>query len=191
MKTEDLIKYITESCMRIIKEGWYDSSTEPIFSKSDTQRNLGSNPLYTDNGNHSNADNIRQPSTFDVNGASFTGKHYLISNTKMTIYKIQNFGRENIDSSLDFFDGRSKAEKEKNLRKAIDTINGSATRSNKSVCFRSLTAEDNKQKALSSDYNLYTFWEFSYDGQNWNILKPNPAVEMKRSKLVLKEPQTF
>ena len=69
MNIEQLTNLITESVLTMLNEGWYSKSTTPYFSKSDVHRNLGINPLYVDNGNHSPSDSITQPSTIDFNGA--------------------------------------------------------------------------------------------------------------------------
>lgn len=177
-----LKKIINEALNEILNEGWYDSTTTPYFSKSDTNREIGRNPLTVDNGGHSNNDNLTQPSTIDFNGERLDAEPIYLSDNKFQIYKIKNFGNTTIESTLSFF-GKG-ANGEKSFRKAIDTIYGAAKRNGKSVMFRTISSIDNNGKRNSTQN---TFWEFSFDnGNTWYILKPNPVQNMTFSKLVQK-----
>lgn len=175
MNLDYLTNIICENILKNINEGWYDDTATPIHSKGDTQRNLGVNPLYVDNGGHSSADKIRQASTVDYNGAGFVGKKIVVSDNKFTIYKLQNFGSENIKGTKQFFSDT------KDLRRAIDTVNGAASRNGKQVQFRFITSQSNADKR--DNVLSFTFCEFSFDGYTWYILKPNPVQTMKQSKL--------
>jgi hypothetical protein len=73
---------------------------------------------------------------------------------------------------LSLFGNGASAERE--LRKAIDTVNGAADRNGKSLTYRAIVSEKNPR---------IKFWEFSFDnGQTWYILKPQPVQNMKQSK---------
>lgn len=183
MKLKELEKIITESIISVLEEGWYDKSTSPYFSKGDVYRNIGRNPLTVDNGGHSSADSITQPSTIDFNGERLDAEMVCLSDTKFTIYKVKNFGNDRIDSTLSFF-GKN-ANGEKMFRNAIDTLYGAAKRNGKNVIFRTIASVTNSPKRNS----IYkTFWEFSFDnGNTWYILKPNPVQNMIASKLIQKQ----
>lgn len=180
MTLKDLKKYITESIINtLITEGWYDKSTTPYFSRSDTYYNLGRNPLAVDNGNHSNTDNITQPSTKDFNGERLDAEPIYLSDEKMRFYKIANFKNDNIKSTLDFF-GNS-ADGEKSFRNTIDTIYGAANRNGRQVIFRTISSSNDNVRRNSI---MKSFWEFSFDnGDNWYIVKPNAVQNMTQSKL--------
>lgn len=181
MKFDKITNIITEEICQIIKEGWYGSTSTPLFNKTRTNQELGYNPLMTDNGNHTPSDTVRQVSTFDYNGANFKGEKVVLSDNKFTIYKIKNFGNDNIKSTLSLFGNGSNGEKE--LRKAIDTINGAATRNHRNVIYRIITNELNKNRTSVNN----SFYEFSLDnGNQWFILKPKPIQTMIKSKLIKK-----
>ena len=182
MNIEQLTNLITESVFTTLKEGCYSKSTTPYFSKSDVHRNLGRNPLYVDSGNHSPSDSITQPSTIDFNGEKLDAELITLSRQGFTIYKIKNFGNDNVTSSLSFFGNGARAEKA--FRNTIDTLYGAEKRNNRQVIFRTITCtEDNPKKN-----DIYkSFWEFSYDnGDTWYIMKPNPLQSLKQSKLIRK-----
>lgn len=175
-----LRKLIDECVRRAIYEGTYDKTATPHHSKMDDIINMGKNPLTVDVGGHAKDDRLRQVSTIDPNGANFKGEHIIVSNNKFTIYKIKNFGNTDVKDTLQFF-GNTKE-----LRKAIDTVNGAATRNGKPLYYRTITPEEKASGAQRSDYMVSTFWEFSFDGQEWYILKPNPVQSLKISKFIKK-----
>ncbi len=184
---DNIRKIIKEAIIELINEGRYDTSVTPYNSHVDRDRNLGRNPLYADNGRHSANDVVSQVSTFDRNGANFksNGNDLTLSDNKFIIYKIKNFGSDKVKSTLNLFGNGSVGEKE--LRKAIDTVNGAATRNNRSVKWRTITSISYKQTSNSSGKMSNTFWEFSFDGGNsWFILKPHPVQSMQPSKLVIR-----
>lgn len=177
---ERLKKLIYETVRRVLNERYTDSST-PINSRTRRYYSLGVNPLTVDNGGHSSGDITSLVSTEDFNGGTFrTNDKIVLSDNKFSIYKIKNFGNDNIRGTIDLF-GKG-AQGEINLRKAIDTVNGAAVRQSRDLVFRTITSESNK-KMVHDVRN--TFWEFSYDnGNTWYILKPEPVQQMKQSKLV-------
>lgn len=182
MTFNELERLITESIKNIlINEGWYDNTTHPYHSKADTHHDLGRNPLTVDNGGHASADKITQPSTIDFNGERLgnTMKSFGLSRNGLIIYKIKNFGRETINSTLDLF-GKS-AMGEKSFRNTIDVINGAARRNGKRVLFRTIYSSEKPPRR--KDGFVGTFWEFSFDGQNWYIMMPNAVQSMKPSSL--------
>ena len=79
MGNEYLKNIILESLRNAVNEAWYSNTSTPHMSHSDARRELGRNPLRTDVGNHSANDEVRQPSTFDRNGANFQGTHIVLS----------------------------------------------------------------------------------------------------------------
>lgn len=181
----DLIdRIINETIHRYINEASkYDKSTRPINSKTVTQQNLGSNPLFVDNGGHASNDVVSQPSTVDWNGANFgtNGNDLIVSDNKFTIYKIKNFGDDKVKSTMDFF------KDEKEFRKAIDVLNGAAKRGDKTLYFRTITSESFADVSKRTQGMSNTFWEFSFNDVDWFIMKPNPVQEMKASTLVIKK----
>lgn len=183
MNIEQLTNLITESIFTMLKEGWYNKSTTPYFSKNDIHRNLGRNPLYVDNGNHSPADSITQPSTIDFNGERLDAEPIYLSDNKFTIYKIKNFDTDKIESTLSFFGKGANGEKE--FRKAIDTLYGAAKRNGKNVIFRTISSSSNP---ASRNSVRNAFWEFSFDnGNTWYIMKSSPIQSLKQSKLIQKQ----
>lgn len=183
-----IIRLTEEQCHLLkeaLTEGYYDDSATPLFSRAKTQRELGVNPLAVDNGNHTPTDTLRQPSTYDTNGANFKGENIIVSDNKFMFYKLKNFGSDKVNGTLQFFGKGASAEK--GLRAAIDTINGAAKRNGKYVTYRHITSESNKQKSKNSGFMSNTFWEFSLDGGNtWNILRPNPIDSMQKSQVTIK-----
>lgn len=175
----DRLKQIINECVRkALKEGVFDKTAAPHISKADASRALGVNPLRTDVGGHAAHDEVRQPSTIDPNGANFRGENIVVSDNKFSIYKIKNFGSLDINDTLQFF-GNTKE-----LRRAIDTVNGAAKRNGKPLYFRTITSESNKKASERTQQMVKTFWEFSFDGNEWYILKPNPVQSLKISKFV-------
>lgn len=171
------LKRIIDECVRrALYEGVFDKTATPHLSKTDASRTLGINPLSVDNGGHSSRDKVLQPSTIDPNGANFDGEHILVSDNKFMIYKVKNFGNPDIKDTLQFF-GNTKE-----LRRAIDTVNGAAKRGSKGVYWRTITPESGNAVAKRNGYMSKTFWEFSFDGSEWYILKPNPVQTLKISK---------
>ena len=184
---DDLRQIIKEALTEILGEGRYNTTATPYNSHGDVRRNLGYNPLYSDNGGHSANDTVSQVSTFDRNGANFTtnGNDLCVSDNKFIIYKIKNFGNDKIESTLSMFGRGAGAEKE--LRRAIDTVNGAATRNRRSVSWRTITSDSFKRQSERSGKMNHTFWEFSLDGGNtWYILKPQPVQSLQPSKLVIR-----
>ena len=172
MKENYLRQIILESVREALNEGLFTKTAAPYVSKAEAQRELGKNPLRTDVGGHAAHDEVRQPSTFDRNGANFDGEHIVISDNRFTFYKVKNFGTPDIKDTLSLFGNGVSAEKE--LRKAIDTVNGAADRNGKNLIYRTIASE-NKPRIK--------FWEFSFDnGETWYILKPQPVQNMKQSK---------
>lgn len=171
------LRNIIDECVRkVLNEGVFDKTATPYISKADVRRDIGVNPLRTDVGGHAAHDEVRQVSTIDWNGAGFDGKHIVVSDNKFMIYKIKNFGNPDVKDTLQFF-GNTKE-----LRRAIDTLNGAARRNNKTLFYRTITSESGKNNSERSDYMVKTFWEFSFDGNEWYILKPNPVQSPKISK---------
>lgn len=184
---EEIRKLVREALFEIIKEGRFDTTSTPHNSHADVRRNLGHNPLYTDNGGHSAHDTVSQVSTFDTNGQNFktNGNNIVISDNKFIIYKIKNFGNDKIESTLDLFGRGAGGEKE--LRRAIDTINGAANRNGRSVKYRTITSDSFKTTSQRTGQMSKTFWEFSLNnGNDWYVLKPNPIQNMQSSKLVMR-----
>ena len=178
------MRSIKEIVREVLMEGRFDRTATPHFSHTDTFRNIGKNPLYTDNGGHSSRDVSPLVSTYDTNGANFrTDNNIVLSDNKFIIYKIKNFGNDSIESTLSLFGRGAGGEKE--LRRAIDTINGAALRNGRSVKYRTITSEAFKASSKRTNQMAKTFWEFSLDnGSTWNILKPEPIQNLQQSKLV-------
>lgn len=171
---------IFESVREALMESWYGNTTTPHTSHSDIYRELGRNPLRTDVGGHSSREEVLQPSTFDRNGANFNGEHIVVSDNKFKIYKIKNFGTLDVKDTLSFFGNGASGEKE--LRRAIDTLNGAADRNGRYLSYRTITSESDRNLSERSSYMRNTFWEYSFNGSDWFILKPNPTQNMTRSK---------
>lgn len=185
MKKEYLKHIILECIKNAINESWYTNGSIPIMSHSDAQKEMGYNPLRTDVGKHSANDEVRQPSTFDRNGANFQGTHIVLSENMFKIYKIKNFGNIDVVDTLSFFGHGASGEKE--LRRAIDTLNGAADRNGKTLSYRTITSELNKGISERTSYMKNTFWEYSFNRNDWYILMPNPVQTMKLSKLIRKQ----
>lgn len=184
---ENVRKIIREVLIEMINEGRFDSTATPHNSRVDMLKNTGNNPLYADNGGHAANDVVSQVSTYDTNGQNFktNGNDIIVSDNKFIIYKIKNFGNDKIESTLSLFGRGAGAEKE--LRRAIDTINGAAKRNRRSVSYRTITSESFQGTSRRTGQMSKTFWEFSLDnGNTWYILKPNPVQSVQQSKLVLK-----
>ena len=185
MGKEHLQQIIFECLKNAVNEAWYSNTSTPHMSHSDARRELGRNPLRTDVGKHSANDEVRQPSTFDRNGANFQGIHIVFSENMFNIYKIKNFGNIDVVDTLSFFGRGASGEKE--LRRAIDTLNGAADRNGKTLSYRTITSETNKSISERTSYMKNTFWEYSFNGNDWYILIPNPVQTMKLSKLIRKQ----
>lgn len=179
----DLHSIICEAVNNILREDRYTTTATPYNSMADRAKSLGRNPLIADNGGHSNNDVVAQVSTFDTNGENFKSKENIcVSDNKFTIYKIKNFGNDKIESTKSLFGGSSKE-----LRRAIDSLNGGAQRGGKHIIYRTITSQSNKAKSERSDHMVGTFWEFSLNhGGNWYLLVPDPLMKMKESKFVNK-----
>lgn len=167
-----LKQIIYESVVKAINEAQFTTTAAPHTSKAEAQRELGRNPLRTDVGGHAAHDEVRQPSTFDKNGANFEGENILLSDNRFIFYKVKNFGTPDIKDTLSLFGSGASAEVE--LRRAIDTVNGAADRNGKNLTYRTFASEKKPRTK---------FWEFSFDGgQTWYILKPHPVQNMKESR---------
>lgn len=181
---ERYIKQLVESVIReMINEGRYDRSTSPYNHKSEIFRDRGTNPSVVDVGNHSANDTLSQPSTYDKNGKNFVSdEHIVLSDNMFTIYKIKNFGTDSIESTMSLFGSGAQGEKE--LRRALDVLNGGADRNNRNIRYRTITSVSNNTSSQRSEHMRKTFWEFSVNnGEEWYILKPDPIVKMKPSTL--------
>jgi len=177
----DKIRQMILECVRqTIYESLFTKTATPYVSKAEAQREIGSNPLRTDVGGHAAHDEVRQVSTIDDNGANFDGEHIVISDNRFIIYKIKNFGTPDIKGTLSLFGKGASGEKE--LRRAIDTVNGAATRNKKPIMFRTITSESFKGISQKTSHMSNTFWEFSFDGSEWYILKPKPVQNLKISQ---------
>lgn len=184
---KNLREKIKEALTQVLKEGRFDNTATPYNSHGDVSRSLGHNPLYADNGGHAANDTVSQVSTYDTNGQNFRsyGNDIILSDNKFIIYKIKNFGNDQIESTLSLFGRGAGAEKE--LRRAIDTINGAANRNGRSVKYRTITSVSFQNTSKRTGQMSKTFWEYSLDnGSSWYILKPNPVQSMQASKLVIK-----
>lgn len=181
-KLKQIIREVVESALM---EVWYDryhDSETPINSRSRRYYSMGKNPLTVDNGNHPTNDITALPSTEDYNGSQFVSSEEIgLKPGQFMIYKIKNFGSDKVKGTLSLFGESASGEKE--LRKAIDIINGAASRNGKYVIYRTLTSVDSNIHKKSDVAN--TFWEFSLnDGNTWYILKPNPIQKMQQSKYI-------
>lgn len=167
---------------RLIKEYRYNDTITPHNSQTNRAINLGRNPLSVDNGGHSNNDVVGQVSTVDDNGSNFTPNDdaVILSPNQLRMYKIKNFGNDNVMSTLSFF-GNGK-EGEKALRLAIDQLNGGATRNHKNVTYRVITDIPSMDVAAKSGYMQNSFWEFSLGDGRWFILKPEPLENIRQSQ---------
>ena len=117
----------------------------------------------------------------DAFGINFDGEHIFVSESGFIIYKVKNFANPDLSSVMSLF-GNTKE-----LRRAIDTVNGAARRGGKSLKWRTISDKKRENIVKTSKYQSYTFWEFSFDGGNqWYILKPNPVESIKPSKYVKK-----
>lgn len=189
MNKNNSLKHIINETIKqtLMESGMFDKTATPVATKTDAQRELGINPLRTDVGNHGGNEEVRQPSTQDWNGANFKGKLIIIPDKRFTFYKVKQFGNPNIKDTSSLFGGTGKGDVE--LKKAIDTVNGAATRNNKSVTYRFITSETNNETYKISQNpgrTIGTFCEFSYDGNQWFIMKPQPVQNLKISSF--KEP---
>lgn len=180
----NLINLIESTIKEILNEDRYKDAITPDNSRSTTNRNLGYNPLFVDNGGHANNDVLRQASTVDKNGANFVTSNdnrRIVNQNKFTIYRIKNFGNDTIPSTMSLFGSGITGKNE--LRKAIDQLNGGASRNGKYVTYRTITLDKSADKAEKSGWMIDTFWEFSLDnGKTWFIFKPKPLENLKQAK---------
>lgn len=184
---KNLRQLIKEAVIEALSEGRFDHTATPHNSHIDVMQGLGVNPLTVDNGGHAANDVVAQVSTVDFNGENFktNGNDLCVTNNKFMIYKIKNFGNDKIESTLSLFGRGAMGEKE--LRRAIDTVNGAATRNRRPVEWRTVTSSSNKRISDSTGKMSNTFWEFSLDGgSTWNIMKPNPIQNLQPTKVLLK-----
>ena len=172
---ENIRRIVMEAVRRAIREAVYDVGDFPIHSNGD----IGRNPLAVDNGGHASQDKITQASTVDAWGASFQPKEikHLMPN-QWIIYKVKNFGNPDITGTRSIFANG------KEIRRAIDLVNGSAGRNGRGVTWRVVVDGDKSREALMSGYMSNAFWEFSLDGgYEWYILKPDPVQRLKKSSI--------
>jgi hypothetical protein len=175
-------KLIDECVRRAIYEGVFDKTATPHISKGDVRRDIGINPLRTDVGGHAAHDEVTQPSTITPDEEGFISQeNIVISDNQLIIYKIKNFGNDKINGTMDFFGGSTVE-----LARAINTMNGAARRNGKPLFYRTITSEGNKRASERTRQMVKTFWEFSFDGEEWYIMKPNPVVGLKISKFIKK-----
>lgn len=168
-----LKKIIDECIRRALYEGTYDKTTYAHNSKVHDMITMGKNPLTVDVGGHNVNDRLQQASTFDI---PFEPENLFVSDNKFMIYKIKNFGNDKINDSMAFFGNTVE------FRRALDTVRGAADRGGKGIYFRTISPESEKTKVERSKFMVKTFWEFSFDGEEWYILKPNPVQSLKISK---------
>lgn len=180
-----LISLIESTIKEFLNEDRYKSSITPYNSQGEVQKNIGSNPLTVDNGGHASNDVVSQSSTFDFNGETFQtteNDRNIVNQNKFTFYKVKNFGNDAIPSTMSLFG--SGINGEKNLRTAIDLLNGGAKRNGKHVMYKTITLDKSASKAENTGWMIDTFWEFSLDnGYTWNILKPKPLENIKKSNM--------
>jgi hypothetical protein len=173
MKTNRLREIINECVRKALYEGVFDKTATPHHSKIDTIKDIGRNPLTVDNGGHPTNDKVRQPSTFDKISET---ENLFVSDNKFLIYKVKNFGNPDIKDTMQFFGNTPE------FRRAYDTVRGAADRGGKPIYFRTISPESERAKIESHKFMIKTFWEFSFDRQEWYILKPNPVQSLKISK---------
>lgn len=178
------IKKIIEECVRkALYEATYDKTAYAHHSKMDDIINMGRNPLTVDVGGHSVNDRLRQKSTITPDEEGFISRdNIVVSDNQFTIYKIKNFGNDKINATMDFFGGSTVE-----LARAINTMNGAARRNGKPLYYRTITSESNRRVSEKTQQMSKTFWEFSFDGEEWYIMKPNPVVSLKISKFKAKQ----
>ena len=133
-------------------------------------------------GHAKGLDDVSNPSTIDFEGEKFRGKteHIFVSDNRFMIYKIKNFGNTDVKDTLQFFGNTVE------FRRAKDTVDGASKRNNRTLFYRTISPESERKKVERSDFMVKTFWEFSFDGYEWYILKPNPVQTLKISKFVQK-----
>ncbi|KAA6384929.1 MAG: hypothetical protein EZS28_019544 [Streblomastix strix] len=169
----ELIRNVMERLMNEDANTPYSDSTSPVWSKP-----MGNpvNPSNVEVGNNGTSNRLLQPSTDDQFGTNFnTDVHLFLKPNQMAIYKYKNFGNTNITSSMDLF-GKNTVE----FRKALDQLEGGAKRNNTFVRYRTITDEAFKDKAIRSEYMLYSFWSYRFAGKGeYYILKPDPIIKMK------------
>lgn len=173
------LKYIITECVR---QALYESNDTDVGHHTETATPEG---FYRDNflknvghGNHSGKlDAAPEPSTITPDEENFRpDEHFFVSEQKFEFYKIKHFGRKDINDTLQFFGGDTRE-----LSKAINTVNGAARRNGKFIRYRTITPEKFKNIAIRKDYMYRTFWEFTFDNQQWYILKPSPVQNLKQS----------
>lgn len=173
------LRRIIDECVRraLYEGGYWDETATPLVT-------IGTTPTRGFNGHGPGLDNgpELEPSTQDFEGEKFRQKteNIFVSDNKFMIYKVKNFGNPDIKDSLQFFGNTVE------FRRAKDTVDGASKRGNKEVYFRTISPESEKTKVERSDFMYKTFWEFSFDGQEWYILKPHPVQSLKISKFIKK-----
>jgi hypothetical protein len=169
----DKLRRLIEECVtKALYEGGYWSKTAtPLVTNGTTGGFNGRSPGL-DNGPEKN------PSQITPNEENFISQdNIVISDNQFIIYKIKNFGNDKIGGTMDFFGGSTVE-----LARAIHTMNGAAKRNGRPLFYRTITSESNKKTSVNTQQMLKTFWEFSFDGEEWYIMKPNPVQTLKISK---------
>lgn len=169
-------RMIDECVRRALCEGGYWSKTAtPLVTNGTTGGFKGHSPGL-DNGSE------LEPSTQDFEGEKLRQKteNIFVNDNKFMFYKVKNFGNPDVKDTLQFFGNTVE------FRRAKDTVDGASKRGDKGVYFRTISPESEKTKVERSDFMYKTFWEFSFDGEEWYILKPNPVQSLKISKFIKK-----
>ena len=103
-------------------------------------------------------------------------QHIFVTDNKFLMYKVKNFGNPDVKDTLQFFGNTAE------FRRAKDTIDGASKRGGKPVYYRTISPESERSKIERGDFMVKTFWEFSFDGDEWYIMKPQPVQTLKISK---------
>jgi len=179
--TSNYLKRFILECVRqtLNEESYYrDTATPEGFRRNEWSGQDG-------RGNHSGKlDKTTEHPQDDRNGRNFVAKHYVVSDNRLAFYKVKIFGNPNIKETRSLF-GKNNAKAEVELRRAIDTVNGAADRNGKILRFRTITSESFKELSERTSYMSNTFWEFSFDGDEWYVLKPEPVQNLKVSTFKL------
>jgi hypothetical protein len=173
------LRRIIDECVRraLYEGGYWDETATPLVINGTTPTRdfIGHNPGL-DNGPEKN------PSQITPDEENFISQdNIVISDNQFIIYQIKNFGNDKIDGTMNFF-GNSTVE----LARAIHTMNGAAKRNGKQLYYRTITSESNKKTSVKTQQMLKTFWEFSFNGEEWYIMKPHPVQSLKISKFIKK-----
>jgi hypothetical protein len=179
----ELVKNVLKRILDESPNQLYGNSTVAIHDRN--REGNSDNPTDVGRGDRTSDEVLRQPSTYDKNGSEFnTGIHIFLKPNQMQIYKYKAFNSTTINSTLDIF-GTNPSIATKELRRAIDQLNGGAKRNNTTVHYRTLSDETFRDKVEKSNYQLYTFWEYRFNGRGeYFLLRPNPIISQKPSPYV-------